>query len=117
MQRVLPTLLCLTIACASTESMAAADLIITHAKVYTAEPSQALQQAVAIEDGKILKVGSNSEMEALADAKTQRINLAGKVLMPGMIDTHSHPVMAALDSLGATTSTTSCCRWSSSSNG
>lgn len=101
MQRVLPTLLGLTIACASTESMAAADLIITHAKVYTAEPGQALQQAVAIEDGKILKVGSNSEMEALADAKTQRINLAGKVLMPGMIDTHSHPVMAALDSLGA----------------
>jgi len=48
MHRVLPTLLGLTIACASTESMAAADLIITHAKVYTAEPGQTLQQAVAI---------------------------------------------------------------------
>jgi predicted amidohydrolase YtcJ len=56
---------------------------------------------VAIENGKILRVGSDAEIQALADARTQRIDLAGKVLMPGMIDTHSHPVMAALDSMGA----------------
>ena len=101
MKRFIPSLLSVALACASLESMAAADLIITNAKVFTGEPGQALQQAVAVEDGKILQVGSNAAINALADGKTQRIDLAGKVLMPGMIDTHSHPIMGAMASLRA----------------
>ena len=101
MKRFIPSLLSVALACASLESMAAADLIITNAKVFTGEPGQALQQAVAVEDGKILQVGSNAAINALADGKTQRIDLAGKVLMPGMIDTHSHPIMGAMASMGA----------------
>ncbi len=101
MKLFIPSLLGAALACASLESMAAADLVLTNGKVFTGEPGQALMQAVAVEDGKILKVGSDAEIQALADARTQRIDLAGKVLMPGMIDTHSHPVMAALDSMGA----------------
>ncbi|MNM77492.1 N-substituted formamide deformylase precursor [compost metagenome] len=58
-------------------------------------------QAVAVKDGKILQVGSDAQINALADAHTQRIDLAGKVLMPGMIDTHSHPVAGAFATLGA----------------
>lgn len=81
--------------------MAAADLVLFNGKVFTAEPGQALAQAVAVQDGKILQVGSDAEIQALADANTQRIDLAGKVLMPGLIDTHSHPVVAAFDSMGA----------------
>ncbi|WP_085725614.1 amidohydrolase [Pseudomonas sp. R37(2017)] len=96
-----PTLLALALAFSSTQSMAAADLILFNGKVFTAEPGQALAQAVAVEDGKILKVGSNAEIQGLADAATQRIDLGGKVLMPGMIDTHSHPVMGAFDSMGS----------------
>ena len=101
MPRVIPKLLSAVLACASLESMAAADLVLTNAKVFTGEPGQALQQAVAVENGKILQVGTNAAINVLADAKTQRIDLAGKVLMPGMIDTHSHPVMGALASLRA----------------
>jgi predicted amidohydrolase YtcJ len=101
MKRFIPSLLGAALACASLESMAAADLVFTNGKVFTGEPGQALVQAVAVEHGKILKVGSDAEINALADAKTQRIDLAGKVLMPGMIDTHSHPVLAALDSMGS----------------
>ena len=101
MKGFIPSLLGVALACASLESMAAADLIISNAKVFTGEPGQALQQAVAVEDGKILQVGSNAAINALADAQTRRIDLAGKVLMPGMIDTHSHPIMGALDSLRA----------------
>ena len=101
MKGFIPSLLGVALACASLESMAAADLIISNAKVFTGEPGQALQQAVAVEDGKILQVGSNAAINALADAQTRRIDLAGKVLMPGMIDTHSHPIMGALASLRA----------------
>ncbi|NQD92744.1 amidohydrolase [Pseudomonas sp. CrR25] len=101
MKSLVPKLLVTALAFASLEAIAAADLVLLNGKVFTAEPGQALAQAVAIEDGKILKVGSNAEIEALANADSQRIDLAGKVLMPGLIDTHSHPVMGALASLRA----------------
>lgn len=101
MQRFIPNLLAAALAFASMQAMAAADLVLLNGKVFTAEPGQGLVQAVAVRDGKILKVGSDAEINGLADARTQRIDLAGKVLMPGMIDTHSHPVVAAFDSMGA----------------
>jgi predicted amidohydrolase YtcJ len=101
MQRFIPSLLAAAMAFSSMEAMAAADLLLFNGKVFTAEPGQPLAQAVAVENGKILKVGSNAEIKALADADTQLIDLAGKVLMPGMIDTHSHPVVAAYDSMGS----------------
>lgn len=101
MKRFIPSLLSAALACASAESMAAADLIFTNGKVFTGEPGQTLMQAVAVEHDKILKVGTNAEISALADAKTQHIDLAGKVLMPGMIDGHTHPIMAALDGMGS----------------
>ncbi|MEK1844290.1 MAG: amidohydrolase, partial [Pseudomonas sp.] len=101
MRLFIPNLLTAALALSSVQAMAAADLVLFNGKVFTAEPGQALVQAVAVQDGKILKVGSNAEINALADGQTQRIDLAGKVLMPGMIDTHSHPVVAAFNSQGA----------------
>ncbi|MBX9915136.1 MAG: amidohydrolase [Pseudomonadaceae bacterium] len=101
MHRFTLNLLGVALACASLESMAAADLVFSNGKIFTGEPGQVLMQAVAVENGKILKVGSNAEINALADNQTQRIDLAGKVLMPGMIDSHSHPVMAALGTMSA----------------
>lgn len=101
MQRLIPNLMAATLAFSSLQAMAAADLVLVNGKVYTAEPGQALMQAVAVKDGKILQVGSDAQINALADANTQRIDLAGKVLMPGMIDTHSHPIAGGSASLGA----------------
>ncbi|MBT2372734.1 amidohydrolase [Pseudomonas fluorescens] len=101
MQRFIPSLLAAAVAFSSVHAIAAADLVLFNGKVFTAESGQELVQAVAVQDGKILKVGSDAEITALADDHTQRIDLAGKVLMPGMIDSHSHPVVAAFDSLGA----------------
>src|SRR3990167_8702120 len=101
MQRLIPSLLAGVLAFSSMEAMAAADLLLFNGKVFTAEPGQPLVQAVAVANGKILKVGSDAEIKALGDADTRLIDLAGKVLMPGMIDTHSHPVVAAYDSMGS----------------
>lgn len=101
MKRFLPSLLVSVISCSSMELMAAADTLYFNGKVFTANRSQPMAQAIALEDGKILKVGSDKEVLALADADTQRIDLAGKVMMPGMIDSHSHPVMGGAASLRA----------------
>ncbi|MCJ1885423.1 amidohydrolase [Pseudomonas sp. LA21] len=78
-----------------------ADLILLNGKVFTAEPGQALQQAVAVADGKVLKVGSNDEIRALGDAKSKVVDLGGKVLMPGFIDSHSHAVFGGLELISA----------------
>ena len=69
MQRFIPNLLAAALAFSSVQAMAAADLVLFNGKVFTAEPGQGLVQAVAVQDGKILKVGSNAEINALADAQ------------------------------------------------
>lgn len=92
-----PTLLTLALAFASMESMAAADLILLNGKLYTADPSHPSAQAMAVENGKVLKVGTDAEIKALADGSTRVIDLAGKRLMPGMIDTHSHAIYGGLE--------------------
>lgn len=96
MKRIFQSALAMAIGLSSMESMAAADLILHNGKVFTAEQGKALQQAVAVEDGKVVKVGSDAEVLALKDPGTQVIDLQGKVLLPGFIDTHSHAVFGGV---------------------
>lgn len=92
-----PSLLALALAFASADSMAAADLVLLNGKLYTADPAHPAAQAMAVTDGKVLKVGSDAEIKALADGKTRVIDLAGKRLLPGMIDSHSHAIFGGLE--------------------
>ncbi|WP_342244409.1 amidohydrolase [Pseudomonas sp. OTU5201] len=96
-----PTLLAVALAFSSTASMAAADLVLLNGKLYTADPSQPDAQAMAVADGKVLKVGTDAEIKALADASTQIIDLAGKRLLPGLVDTHSHAIFGGLEMMSA----------------
>lgn len=84
------------LACTSLHSFAAVDVIFHNAKVYTAEPGQPLQQAVAVEGEKIVAVGSDQAVLRLKAAATRVIDLGGKVLMPGMLDSHSHAIKGGL---------------------
>lgn len=56
--------------------------------------------AIAIADGKVLAVGSDAEVEALAVASTERIDLAGRRVVPGFIDSHTHFVAGGFDLAG-----------------
>lgn len=87
MRQFTPCVLAALFSLTSLQALAAADLVFTNGQVFTGVPGQGLAQAVAVENGRIVAVGSDAQVNALADAKTQRIDLAGKVLMPGMIDT------------------------------
>lgn len=68
----------------------AADMLITNGKVYTADGKSTMAEAVAVKDGKILKVGSNAEVAALKGAGTEVIDAGGHSVLPGFIDTHVH---------------------------
>jgi len=82
-------------------ALAAVDLIVHNGKIYSAEPNQPLQQALAVEDGAIRAIGSDADILALQEEGTKLMDLGGKVLMPGFIDTHAHVVMAGLELVGA----------------
>ena len=53
-------------------------------------PRQPASQAVAIKKNRILKVGTTQEIKKLIGKNTEVINLDGKTLVPGLIDTHIH---------------------------
>ena len=71
-------------------AIAAPQLVLVNAKVFTADPALPYAQAVAIEDGRILAVGSNEQVRALIGPKTRVIDVAGRLVIPGLIEAHVH---------------------------
>ncbi len=71
------------------------DLVIRNAKVVTLDASSTIAEAVAIADGRILAVGKDADISATAGASTRVVDAGGRVLMPGLYDSHVHPLGAA----------------------
>ena len=67
-----------------------ADLALINGNVKTMNPSRPVAEAVAITKNKIIKVGTNKEINQLIGEKTKVISLNGKTAVPGLIDTHIH---------------------------
>ena len=63
--------------------------IVHHAKIYTADKNFSVQQAMAIQDGKIVATGSNDEILKAYEAD-EITDMAGKAIYPGFIDAHCH---------------------------
>jgi predicted amidohydrolase YtcJ len=76
-----------------------ADMILYNGKVITMENESSVFTAVAIKDKKILFVGSDEEIELYKNEITEVINLEGKTLLPGFIDSHVHFTQTGLSTL------------------
>ncbi|MEO3470560.1 amidohydrolase family protein [Roseomonas sp. CAU 1739] len=74
----------------------AADLILTGGKVLTVDDRFSVAQAVAVRDGRILAVGPDAAIERHRGPRTEEIALAGRTMMPGLIDGHAHMDRAGL---------------------
>jgi hypothetical protein len=74
----------------SCEEKEFADLILINGVVYTVDTLQPTAEAIAVKGDKILKVGSTAEIQQLKGPKTEEIDLAGKFVMPGLIEGHGH---------------------------
>src|SRR5690242_21827772 len=68
----------------------AADLIVTNARVYTADKQQLRAEAVAVLGERIVAVGSASAMDAWRGPGTRVIDAGGKLVLPGFNDAHVH---------------------------
>ncbi len=73
-----------------------ADLILRHGKIVTVDRGFSIRQALAVKDGRLIKVGTDDEVEAIRGPQTEVIDLGGKTVLPGLIDSHVHPTDACM---------------------
>lgn len=87
---------CLALLFATPALAADADLILHNGKVVTVDKKFSVHQAIAVQGGKILRVGTNADVLKTKGASTEVIDLSGKTVLPGLIDSHVHPADAAM---------------------
>lgn len=68
-----------------------ADTIYVNARIYTVNDSATWAQALAVRDGKIVALGNEADVRAAAGDDTRVVDVGGRMLMPGIHDTHIHP--------------------------
>lgn len=77
------------------------DLALLNARVRTLDPDHPAASAVGVAGGRIVAVGDDAEVRALAGPGTETIDLGGAAVVPGLIDAHTHPFKGAIDARGA----------------
>lgn len=75
---------------------APADLILHHGKIATVDATFSIHEAIAVQGNRILGVGSNADMSRHRGPGTREIDLAGRFVMPGLMDSHAHPADACM---------------------
>ena len=100
--RIVGAVLSLTVAQAAVSEQQAgkADVVYHNGFVYTVDAVASRAQAFAVRDGKFLVVGSNDDMKPVTGKDTKVVDLKGRMVMPGIVDGHIHPVRGALTKLG-----------------
>src|SRR5687768_17198212 len=66
------------------------DLVLRGGKIVTVDKQQPAAQALAVTKGRIVAVGTDQQIKPLVGPKTQTIDLAGKLAIPGFIEGHGH---------------------------
>jgi cyanophycinase len=74
----------------------AADTVFSHGYIYTVDGVMPTARALAVRAGKIVYIGDEEGAQSFIGPKTRRIDLKGRMLMPGLIDAHMHPQSAGL---------------------
>src|SRR5215467_1838239 len=102
---VLTVLLAVTILSTPTTTWAQgtdkAERVLFNGKVFTAVPEHPYAEAVAIRGDRIVAVGNLSEVARMVSAGAERVDLQGKSLFPGLIDSHAHPIEGGVDLVAA----------------
>ena len=73
-----------------------ADTILTGGKIITINSQNTIAQAIAVRNGRILAIGSSREVNGFSGPRTKVINLGGRTVIPGLIDSHIHAIRAGL---------------------
>ncbi|KAK1319109.1 hypothetical protein QJS10_CPB04g00360 [Acorus calamus] len=67
-----------------------ADLVITNATIHTSDPSLPSAEAMAVRDDRIVGIGSHASIQGFVGRGTRVLDVGGKIVVPGFIDSHVH---------------------------
>jgi predicted amidohydrolase YtcJ len=73
-----------------------ATTVLLNGKILTVDPKSSTVQAVAIRDGRVVSAGTSADLRKMAGAQARLIDLQGRTVIPGLIDSHMHAIRAAL---------------------
>ncbi len=73
-----------------------AGLVLTNGKIVTVDKDFSIKQAVAIKDGTFVAVGTNDEIKGRIGAQTKVVDLKGRTVLPGLVDSHLHALRGGL---------------------
>jgi predicted amidohydrolase YtcJ len=76
-----------------------ADLVLFNGKVVTVDVKESIVEAVAVKFGRVLHVGSDEDVKAYVGDDTEVIDLKGRTVIPGLIDSHCHMASTGLSKL------------------
>ncbi|MGH9941209.1 MAG: amidohydrolase [Pyrinomonadaceae bacterium] len=76
--------------CAAQTPSVAADVVVFNGKIITNTPAFEMTEAIAARGEQIIAVGSTADVLKLAGPRTRRVDLQGRTVIPGLIDTHTH---------------------------
>lgn len=89
----------------ATAGLPAADAIIVHGHIYTANPDQPWADAIAVKGGRIVAIGEERTVRKSAPPKAHVIDLHGRTALPGFVDAHVHLLFGSLELDGLNLST------------
>jgi hypothetical protein len=81
----------------SQQSHDPADIILKNGAIYTVDAARSWAQALAVKNGKIIFIGTTTGAEGFHGPKTKVVDLKGKMVMPGLHDSHVHLVDGGVD--------------------
>ena len=73
-----------------------ADTVLLNGKILTVDSQSSIREAIAIRDGRVAAVGGSADIRKLAGPDSRVIDLQGRTVIPGLIDSHIHAIRAAL---------------------
>ena len=73
------------------------ELILINGRIATVDHLRPFAEAVAIQNGRFISVGSNEEIMRLRASNTETIDLGGRTVIPGLNDSHMHPIRGGLN--------------------
>jgi predicted amidohydrolase YtcJ len=91
-RRLAATLLAVALAlpAAAAPAGGGADLVLVNGRIITVDPRDSIAQGLAVQDGRIVAIGSSAAIRALAGRRTTIVDLHGRTATPGLIDAHAH---------------------------
>jgi predicted amidohydrolase YtcJ len=90
------TLLVLSLAAAASAAAQEPDIVLVNGRIVTLDARSSIQEAIAVRDGRVMALGDTAAIRRRVGPATRVIDLGGRAVIPGLIDSHMHAIRAAL---------------------